>query len=65
MRRGLSGGGSTWPVAFVLQGNTYEELAKWRDIIIEKAQENPNFHSIDSDYKETYPQLLVKIDHTT
>tara|TARA_R110000787_G_scaffold43118_6_gene105877 strand:- start:108 stop:3209 length:3102 start_codon:yes stop_codon:yes gene_type:complete len=64
MRRGLSGGGSTSPVAFVLQGNTYAELAKWRDIIIEKAQENPNLHSIDSDYKETYPQLLVKIDHT-
>ena len=63
MRRGLSGGGSVSPVAFVLQGNTYEELAKWRDIIIAKAQENPNLHSIDSDYKETYPQLLVKIDH--
>ncbi|SEK51879.1 multidrug efflux pump [Colwellia chukchiensis] len=64
MRRGLSGGGSASPVAFVLQGNTYEELAKWRDIIIAKAQENPNLHSIDSDYKETYPQLLVKIDHS-
>ncbi|MBA6389570.1 efflux RND transporter permease subunit [Colwellia sp. BRX10-3] len=63
MRSGLSGGGSSSPVAFVLQGNTYEELAKWRDIIIAKAQENPNLHSIDSDYKETYPQLLVKIDH--
>ena len=64
MRRGLGGGGSSSPVSFVLQGNTYEELAKWRDIIIEKAQENPNLQSIDSDYKETYPQLLVKIDHT-
>jgi multidrug efflux pump len=63
MRRGLSGGGSSSPVEFVLQGNTYEELAKWRDIIIAKAQENPNLHSIDSDYKETYPQLLVNIDH--
>jgi multidrug efflux pump len=64
MRRGLGGGGSSSPVEFVLQGNTYEELAKWRDIIIEKAQENPNLYSIDSDYKETYPQLLVRIDHT-
>jgi len=64
MRRGLGGGGSSSPVSFVLQGNTYEELAKWRDIIIAKAQENPKLHSIDSDYKETYPQLLVKIDHT-
>ena len=63
MRRGLGGGGSSSPVEFVLQGNTYEELAKWRDIIIAKAQENPNLSGIDSDYKETYPQLLVKIDH--
>lgn len=64
MRRGLGGGGgSSSPVEFVLQGNTYEELAKWRDIIIAKAQENPSLSGIDSDYKETYPQLLVKIDH--
>ena len=64
MRRGLGGGGgSASPVEFVLQGNTYEELAKWRDIIIAKAQENPSLSGIDSDYKETYPQLLVKIDH--
>ena len=65
MRRGLGGGGgSSSPVEFVLQGNTYQELAKWRDIIIAKAQENPDLSGIDSDYKETYPQLLVKIDHS-
>ena len=63
MRRGIGGGGSNSPVAFVLQGNTYEELAKWRDIVIAKAQENPKLSNINSDYKETYPQLLVKIDH--
>lgn len=63
MRRGIGGGGSRQPVEFVLQGNTYAELAKWRDIVIAKAQENPNFSSVDSDYKETYPQLLIEIDH--
>jgi multidrug efflux pump len=62
MRRGIGGGGSDSPVAFVLQGNTYSELAKWRDIVIEAAQKNPNLTSINSDYKETYPQLMVKID---
>jgi multidrug efflux pump len=62
MRRGIGGGGSSSPVEFVLQGNTYEELAKWRDIIVEKAQQNPNLSAINSDYKETFPQLLVKID---
>lgn len=63
LRQGLRGGGGNTPVQFVLQGNTYAELAKWRDIIIAKAQENPNLVGIDSDYKETYPQLLVEIDH--
>ncbi len=63
IRQGLRGGGGNTPVQFVLQGNTYEELAQWRDIIVEKAQENPNLTGVDSDYKETYPQLLVEIDH--
>ena len=62
MRRGISGGGSNSPVEFVLQGNTFDELAKWRDIVIAKAQENPNLSNIDSDYKETYPQLMINID---
>jgi multidrug efflux pump len=63
MRRGIGGGGSNSPVSFVLQGNTFEELAKWRDIVIKKAQENPNLSGIDSDYQETYPELYIQIDH--
>ena len=63
MRRGIGGGGgSNAPVSFVLQGNTFEELAQWRDILISEAQKNPNLSNINSDYKETYPQLLVQID---
>ncbi|AAZ27563.1 efflux RND transporter permease subunit [Colwellia psychrerythraea] len=63
MRRGIGGGGgSNAPVSFVLQGNTFAELAQWRDILITEAQKNPNLSNINSDYKETYPQLLVQID---
>lgn len=63
MRRGIGGGGgSNAPVSFVLQGNTFEELAQWRDILISEAQKNPNLSNINSDYQETYPQLLVQID---
>lgn len=63
MRRGIGGGGgSNAPVSFVLQGNTFEELALWRDILIKEAQKNPNLSNINSDYQETYPQLLVQID---
>ena len=62
MRKGISGGGNGSPVSFVLQGNTFEELAQWRDILVVEAQKNPNLLNIDSDYQETYPQLLVQID---
>jgi multidrug efflux pump len=63
MRSGIrSGGASSTPVEFVLQGNTYEELARWRDIVLEKAQVNPNLSAVNSDYRETFPQLLVNID---
>ena len=62
MRSGIGGRGLGRPVQFVLQGNTYEELVKWRDIVLTKARENTNLIRIDSDYKETWPQLLVNID---
>lgn len=62
MRSGLGGRGLGRPVQFVLQGDTYENLAKWRDIILEEARKNPNLLRVDSDYKETLPQLLVEID---
>ncbi|MGI2258381.1 efflux RND transporter permease subunit [Shewanella sp. GXUN23E] len=50
------------PVQFVLGGPTYEELAQWRDIILEKAKENPGLLGLDHDYQETKPQLRVVID---
>ncbi|MCC2616415.1 efflux RND transporter permease subunit [Aestuariibacter halophilus] len=61
MRSSL-GGGLGRPVQFVLQGNTYEELVEWRDIILDKARENPGLVRLDSDYKETLPQLAINID---
>ncbi len=62
MRQGF-GGGTSKPVQFVLGGGTYEELAQWRDILIEKINENnPGLTDIDSDYKETKPQLKVRIN---
>lgn len=62
MRQGL-GGGINKPVQFVLGGGTYETLAEWRDILLEKlAEDNPGLTGIDSDYKETKPQLNIQID---
>ena len=63
MRQGL-GGGTQKPVQFVLGGPTYEDLAEWRDIIIEKVEENnPGFLGLDSDYKETRPQLDFTVNY--
>ncbi|GGW80411.1 efflux RND transporter permease subunit [Alteromonas halophila] len=61
MRSGIAGGFGR-PVQFVLQGDTYENLVAWRDTVMQKAAENPNLVRLDSDYKETSPQLLVNID---
>lgn len=51
------------PVQFVIGGGSYEELAEWRDILLEKIDENnPGLVAIDWDYKETRPQIEVMID---
>jgi multidrug efflux pump len=64
MRRGIGGRGISQAVEFVIGGPSYETLAEWRDIILERAAENPGLVSLDSDYKETKPQLQVTIDKT-
>ena len=46
----------------VLGGPEYAEIARWRDVMIEKMEANPGFFSVDSDYKETRPQMRVQID---
>ena len=62
MRSGIAGRGFGRPVQFVLQGDTYENLVAWRDTVLAKAAENSKLVRLDSDYKETSPQLLIKID---
>jgi multidrug efflux pump len=57
---GVRGGGS--PVQIVLGGGDYEELARWRDIILEKAAENPGLTNLDSDFYARKPQLRVSVD---
>ncbi|MEW8627522.1 MAG: efflux RND transporter permease subunit [Candidatus Thiodiazotropha sp.] len=52
------------PVQFVIGGGTYEELARWRDILLQEIdKQNPGLQGIDWDYKETKPQLKVVIDY--
>ncbi len=61
-RSGLSRGGGGLPVQFVIGGTDYDELADWRDLIMERAESYPGLQRLDSDLKETQPQILVRID---
>ncbi|RIK94885.1 MAG: multidrug transporter AcrB [Proteobacteria bacterium] len=56
------GGGRGKPVQFVIGGDSYEELARWRDIMLERIRENPALIAVETDLKETKPQILVIID---
>ncbi|MES2823150.1 MAG: efflux RND transporter permease subunit [Pseudomonadota bacterium] len=62
MRQGF-GSTSAKPVQFVIGGGTYEDLAKWRDILLAKInQQNPGLTNVDWDYKETKPQVEVQVN---
>jgi multidrug efflux pump len=56
------GGGGGQPVQIVLGGPNYDELARWRDIIIADAAANPGLARLDSDLRETQPQVIVRVD---
>lgn len=64
MRQGF-GSSTQKPVQFVIGGGSYQELAQWRDIILDKINENnPGLVGIDWDYKETKPQVEIAINST-
>ncbi len=61
-RSGLSRGGGGRPVQFVIGGPNYETLAQWRDLLVARATEYPGMTRVDSDLRETQPQLIVRVD---
>jgi multidrug efflux pump len=62
MRSGLSRSGGGQPVQFVIGGSDYHELAEWRDTMLSEIAKNPNLIRVDTDLKETQPQVVVRID---
>lgn len=64
MRSGLVRGGGGQPVQFVLGGRSYQELAEWRDIVINRADASGLFSPMRSDYLETRPSLTISVDKT-
>jgi multidrug efflux pump len=62
MRQGFSTSGGGAPIEFVIGGANYDQLAKWRDLMMDRIAENPKLIAVDSDYRETSPQLRVQIN---
>ena len=50
------------PIGFVIAGTSYDDLVKARDRILSAAAQNPGIINLDSDYKETKPQLRIDVD---
>jgi len=51
------------PLSVVLGGTDYDELAEWRDRILQRVREdNPNIVGMRSDYYERKPKIKVAID---
>ena len=61
VRQGLVRGGGQ-PLQVVLGGPDYAQLAQWRDVLQKRMEANPGLKDVDSDYKETRPQLRVNVD---
>jgi len=53
--------GRKTPVQFVLGGPSYDTLRDWSQVILDGAAENPQLLSVQSDFKETKPELKVEI----
>ncbi|MEO8141461.1 MAG: efflux RND transporter permease subunit [Sphingomicrobium sp.] len=50
------------PINFIIAGATYEELVTARDRILAAAADNPGIINLDSDYKESKPQMRIEVD---
>ena len=56
------GASGSHALQFIIGGPDYEELAKWKDIVLEEVKKYPGISDIDSDYKETTPKFFVNIN---
>ena len=46
----------------MLGGPDYDTMRGWRDIVMQKAQETGKFVNMDSNYRESQPDIRVQID---
>ncbi|UTW56803.1 efflux RND transporter permease subunit [Kordiimonas sp. SCSIO 12610] len=58
---GQRGGGSE-AFQFVIGGDTYDDLGRYKQVMLEELGNYPGLVNVDADYRETQPQFNVKID---
>ncbi|MCA1941422.1 MAG: efflux RND transporter permease subunit [Caenispirillum bisanense] len=61
-RSGVISGGGGNRLQVVIGGPTYDDLARWRDRMMARIEENPGLSNPDADYDERRPQIEVTID---
>ena len=55
-------GATNQPVQFVLGGPDYETIKGWRNALIQRVQQTGKVLNLDSDFRESQPDLRVRID---
>ena len=59
---GLTRGGGSESFQFVIGGSTYDELGRFKQVILDELANYPGLVNVDTDYEETQPQYRVRID---
>lgn len=59
---GLGQRGFSQPLEFVVAGPDYESVQAWSEELIERAKQNPNLLSLETDFELTRPELQVTVD---
>ena len=49
------------PIQVVIGGSTYEELAEWRDIMLDRLRADPRLQNVTTNFEDTKPELRVHI----
>ena len=59
---GLGLGSNQTPVHLVIGGPNYQDIQRWSQAIIDRAETNPGLTNITSDFEQNQPQFDVAID---
>ncbi len=55
-------GGGSEAFQFVIGGDTYDDLGRFKQVMFEELGDYPGLVNVDADYRETQPQFKVQID---